>query len=95
MIAEVGSGLCARPATAQSGLSHYVFVRSLQRKRMQITGSHHRQPLESPAMIALSSVRACLTAGAADHIVYAAPQVAPRKPRRQPRWPSSNGAAGD
>src|SRR5437867_13072761 len=46
-----------------------------------------RKPLEGPAMIALSITRACLTAGAADHIAYAVPQAAPGKPRREPRWP--------
>jgi hypothetical protein len=50
---------------------------------------NHRESVEGPAIIALSIIRACLTAGAADHIVYAAPQPAPRKPRREPRWPGS------
>lgn len=49
--------------------------------------SGRREPLESPAMIALSIVRACLTAGAADHVAYSGPQAASRKPRREPRWP--------
>jgi len=46
-----------------------------------------REPHEGPAIIALSIVRACLAAGAADHIAYALPQTAPRKLRREPRWP--------
>lgn len=49
--------------------------------------SGRREPLEGPAVVALSIVRACLAAGAADHIAYAVSQAAPRKPRREPRWP--------
>jgi len=51
--------------------------------------SDHSESLEGPAMIALSIIRACLAAGAADHITYAAPQPAPRKLRLKPRWPGS------
>ena len=52
----------------------------------QIESDRHA-PLEGPAIIALSIVRACLAAGAADHITYAGTQQAPRKLRRDPRWP--------
>ena len=51
--------------------------------------SERREPLETQAMIALSVVRACLAAGAADQVAYAGPQAAPRKPRREPRWSGS------
>ena len=44
-----------------------------------------RQPLEDSAVIALSIVRACLAAGAADRIAYAAPQRTAGKPLRDPR----------
>lgn len=49
--------------------------------------SDRPESLEDPAMLALSIVRACLTAGAADRIVYAVPKATPRKLRREPRWP--------
>jgi hypothetical protein len=49
--------------------------------------SDPRAPFDGQAMIALSIVRACLAAGAADHIVYRGPQKAPKMPRREPRWP--------
>ncbi len=44
--------------------------------------------LEDPGFIALSIVRACLAAGAAERVVYAVSQAAPPKPLRKPRWPS-------
>lgn len=43
------------------------------------------KPLEGTAIIALSIVRACLAAGAADRITYAASPTR-RKSRREPRW---------
>jgi len=49
--------------------------------------SGRREPLEHPSLIALSVVRACLADGAADHVAYAGLQAAPRKIRREPRWP--------
>ncbi len=48
--------------------------------------SGRRPPLETPAVLELSIIRACLAAGAADHVAYAGPQAAPKKPRREPRW---------
>ena len=54
----------------------------------QIESDRHG-PLEDPAIISLSIVRACLAAGAADHITYAGAQQAPRTLRREPRWPGS------
>lgn len=49
--------------------------------------TEHYQPLEGPGGVALSIARACLAAGAADHITYESTEASSRKPRRQPRWP--------
>jgi len=49
--------------------------------------AEHGEALEGPRLLPLGIVRACLAAGAAEHIVYAAPQAPPRKARREPRWP--------
>lgn len=45
------------------------------------------ESLEDPAIVELSIIRACLAAGAADHIAYATPQPVPRKRPREPHWP--------
>ena len=49
--------------------------------------TEHYQPLEGPGGVALSIARACLAAGAGDHITYESTEASSRKPRRQPRWP--------
>lgn len=44
-------------------------------------------PSRGSAIVALSIVRACLAAGAADHVAYARVPAAPKKPRRnKPGW---------
>jgi hypothetical protein len=70
------TGGTARPIDSETGI-----LGALRRIE-----SDHRDLLESPAMISLPIIRACLMAGAADRITCSAPQTAPRKRRRQPRW---------
>lgn len=54
-------------------------MRQLERDR--------RAPPRDSSIVALSIVRACLAAGAADHVVYARVREAPKKPRRnKPGW---------
>ena len=49
--------------------------------------SQYCNPLEGPGGVALPIARACLAAGAADHITYESMEASSKKPRRQPRWP--------
>ncbi len=51
----------------------------------QIAGGKHKS-LEGPGSVALWIVRACLVAGAADHVTYASAEAKSREPRRRPRW---------
>ncbi|MCW5978417.1 MAG: hypothetical protein KIT09_10085 [Bryobacteraceae bacterium] len=51
----------------------------------RIEGAHYSW-LEGPGRTALSIVRACLAAGAADYIVYDNSAVRSKKSRREPRW---------
>ena len=45
-----------------------------------------QKSLEAPGSMALSIVRACLAAGAADYVDYASAEAKWREPRRRPRW---------
>jgi hypothetical protein len=48
--------------------------------------SERQRWLDRPGEMALMIVRACLAAGAAEHIAYEGPVTKPKKSRRRPRW---------
>ena len=49
--------------------------------------SENDKAFAGPGGVALSIARACLAAGAADHITYESAEARSKKSRRQPRWP--------
>jgi hypothetical protein len=49
--------------------------------------TEYDKPLEGPGGVALPIARACLAAGAADHITYESAEASSRKPRPQSSWP--------
>ena len=50
-------------------------------------GSQDHKPFDGPGGAAVSITRACLAAGAADHIAYESTAESPKNTRRLPGWP--------